>query len=343
MGRDAATLMTITVPQGVNPGQAIQVQTPAGATVQATVPAGVFAGQTFQISVPAAGTVAMVTMPGALNTQAAAPTGSGINVFASMPDIFIKQTRKGCLQEMMGCDANSEFIFGTRDHQPKAAPMGLNGPQGPPVHSIFYAVETASFFMRYFCSNMRPSTLGMFMGKDDTGAKVMSYDRPYRFAAGSCKVCCFQEMSFFDEKQQPIGMIKEPCYMCVPYHTIFDESEQPQFRVQMPTCCGGMCVDCCAEGCCNMRIPFYIYPADGDMDTEHALLGKTPKTDPKSSRNGSMYAQITKVWAGGMTELYTDSDNFEVEFPASATAKQKALLVGSVFFLNMLYFERQKQ
>jgi len=331
--------MTITVPQGVKPGQVIQVQTPGGQTVQATVPSNVAEGQTFQISVPAAGTVAMVQMPGKLRGAMAA---SGIGVFAAMPSIFMSQTRKGCLQEMMGCDANTEFLFGTRTQRPQAGPMGMNGPEGPPVHSLFYAVENASFCCRFFFSNQRTSKMDMFVGKDDSGAKIMSYDRPFRMQAAGCKFCCFQEMSFFNEKEQPIGKIMEACYLCVPYFNVTDAQEQLQYRVQMPTCAGGMCVDCFAEGCCNCRIPFYVYGPDGPMTRTHELLGKTPKSDPKGSRNGSMIAQITKVWAGFAKEMYTDSDNFDVEFPSDASPKQKALLVGSVFFLNMLFFERQK-
>jgi len=241
----------------------------------------------------------------------------------------------------MGCDANTEFIVGTRDNQPKAGPMGMNGPEGPPQNAMFYAVEDASFLCRFCFSTQRTSKLQMHMGKDDTGAKVMSYDRPYRFAPGPCKCFCFQQMDFFDEKDQPIGKVMEPFYLCVPFFNVMDEKEQVQYRVQMPTCCGGMLVDCCAEGCCNMKIPFYIYGADGDMTRTNELLGKTPKSDPKGSRNGSMIAQITKVWAGFTKELYSDADNFDVEFPATASPKQKALLVGTVFFLNMLFFERQ--
>jgi hypothetical protein len=47
----APTLMNITVPQGVIPGQLIQVQTPSGQLVSVAVPAGVAPGAMFQIQV----------------------------------------------------------------------------------------------------------------------------------------------------------------------------------------------------------------------------------------------------------------------------------------------------
>ena len=46
-------VMSVQVPQGVGPGQMIQVQTPAG-LMQVAVPQGVMPGQTFQMQVPAA-------------------------------------------------------------------------------------------------------------------------------------------------------------------------------------------------------------------------------------------------------------------------------------------------
>jgi len=348
--------MQVTVPKGFSAGQSIQVQTPAGQLLQVTIPAGVAEGQGFMISVPSTIPVATavaqepstvkVEMPqrvskGMMPPASKVAMGNGVQAFANFDDIYITQTPKGCFQEMMGCDANTEFLFGTRSKPPQSAPLGLNGPTGPPIYSLFYAIEDSSFCCRYCCSTARTSQLNMFTGIDENGSQVMSYDRPFKCYAGSCKCCCYQEMTFFDYDSQPIGSIKEQFYCCVPLFTIFDEAEQPQYRVMQPTCCGGACVDCCAEGLCNCRIPFYIYGPDGPLERTHELLGKTPSSE-KGSRNGSMISQITKIWAGTFSEVLTDADKFDVEFPAGATPKQKGLLVGSVFFLNMLFFERNK-
>ena len=35
--------------------------------------------------------------------------------FASRPTLMVKQTRKGCLQECMGCEATSEFNIATKE------------------------------------------------------------------------------------------------------------------------------------------------------------------------------------------------------------------------------------
>ena len=57
---------------------------------------------------------------------------------------------------------------------------------------------------------------------------------------------------------------------------------------------GGMCVNICAEGLCNCRIPFYIFPPDAGSTKEEKI------------------GNITKIWAGLGTEVFTDADKFEV-------------------------------
>jgi len=57
---------------------------------------------------------------------------------------------------------------------------------------------------------------------------------------------------------------------------------------------GGMCVNICAEGLCNCRIPFYIFPPDAGSTKEEKI------------------GNITKIWAGLGTEVFSDADKFEV-------------------------------
>ena len=47
--------MQVTVPEGVLPGQMVQVQAPSGQMVQVQVPAGLQPGQPLQIQMPASG------------------------------------------------------------------------------------------------------------------------------------------------------------------------------------------------------------------------------------------------------------------------------------------------
>ena len=50
--------------------------------------------------------------------------------------------------------------------------------------------------------------------------------------------------------------------------------------------------------------------------------------------------KIVKIWAGLGKELFTDADTFKVEFPPGIDAAAKARLLGTVFFINIQFFEK---
>ena len=88
--------------------------------------------------------------------------------------------------------------------------------------------------------------------------------------------------------------MEETFYCCVPQYAVKSKTGDLQYNIHMPVCCGGCCLDLCAEGCCSCRIPFYIYPP-GQHDT------------------GTQVGKIVKVWGGIAKELFTDADTFELE------------------------------
>ena len=60
----------------------------------------------------------------------------------------------------------------------------------------------------------------------------------------------------------------------------------------------------------------------------------------KISKNGDETGEIVKKWSGLGTEAFTDADNFKVRFPQGADADQKAVLLGALFLIDMVYFEK---
>jgi len=260
----------------------------------------------------------------------------GVGVLAPYHELFVSQTRRGCFQELMGCEANNEFLIATAAN---------------PQNTIMYALEEASCCMRFLCAGQRPSHMTVITGGKPASDEeflqkkgtttVMSYDRPFACPFGSCKCCCFQEMTFFDDSNQPIGSIKEDCWYCVPSMSVNDKAGTKVYGISMPRCCNGMCVNCCAEGCCNLRIPYYIFDANGYDTNVNVLFGMSPPANEKGGKNGKKYSQITKIWSGFTNEMFSDADKFEVEFPTGANPEMKAALLGSVFFLNMNFFEKQ--
>jgi hypothetical protein len=234
----------------------------------------------------------------------------GMNVLDQHPNLFVKQTRKGWLQECLGCSANTEFKIATMQN---------------PNNDVMYAIENSGCCVRFFCGIMRPFTLTVSEG-GQPGGKVHSFhERPFALPLGSCKCCCFQQVVAKDGNGAVIGSIQEDFYMCVPSFKVLSGSIPGQgvhqYNMHMPTCCGGMCVDMCSQGCCSCRLPFHIY-----------LPGK--------ENNGEQVGEIVKVWSGAKKELTSDADNFELHFPGNVDAATKTRLLSATFLINQLFFER---
>ena len=189
------------------------------------------------------------------------------------------------------------------------------------------AKEDSDFCCRMFLAPYHSFTMSVVeKGSDD---EILAVDRPFVCCA-ACSCCCFQKMKVTSGGQD-IGSIKETCYFCVPRFEVLNASQQPVYKMHQPTCVGGMCVNCCAEGnpcgpgCC--KVPFHVFPAD-----------------QKDTDNGAQHSgKILKMPRSWKSELFTDADVFEVSFPEGATSEQKGLLVGASIFLNAIFFEGENE
>jgi hypothetical protein len=52
--------------------------------------------------------------------------------------------------------------------------------------------------------------------------------------------------------------------------------------------------------------------------------------------------KITKKWSGLLKETFSDADNFGIQFPRNCDVKLKAILMGALFLIDMLYFETRR-
>jgi len=57
-------------------------------------------------------------------------------------------------------------------------------------------------------------------------------------------------------------------------------------------------------------------------------------------RNDNEVGKILKKWSGIGKEFFTDSDNFSITFPINADAEQKSILLGALFLIDLVYFEK---
>jgi len=55
---------------------------------------------------------------------------------------------------------------------------------------------------------------------------------------------------------------------------------------------------------------------------------------------GRDIGKITKKWSGLLKEAFTKADNFGVTFPAEMDLTRKSLLLGAVFLIDFVHFER---
>ena len=149
--------------------------------------------------------------------------------------------------------------------------------------------------------------------------QVASYERPFRLPLGNTKCCCYQEV-ISNGPAGPNGSVVETCWWCVPQLNVVRPDGTVEWKIAPPTCMGGMCVNICAEGLCNCRIPFYVFPPESGTTKEEKV------------------GYITKILGGSINTI--DATKFEVEFPPAATPDSKARLLGALFLINQIFFER---
>jgi len=221
--------------------------------------------------------------------------------------LILRQTRRGCFQECLGCEALTEFKYFTGSEE-----------------EVFYSLEDAGCFCRVCCTPVHPYKT--VVTEKTTKAEIITVDRPLRCCIGNCKCCCYQEATVSSGGDK-LGSVHETCWYCVPTLKVVDSGGNDLYMVYPPTCCGGCCMNCCAEGnpcgrgCC--RSSFRIYgPSDTNASSSDPYLGVILKR-PKSA----------------LTELFTDAVVLDVDYPKNATPSQKGLITGIAIFLNSVFYE----
>ncbi|GMI42608.1 hypothetical protein TrCOL_g4586 [Triparma columacea] len=229
----------------------------------------------------------------------------------------IVQTRRGWCQELMGCQARTEFKYYNSSD----------------VH-FASSLDDSSCLCRLCCAPSYPFKSTVV--EEGTNEEILTMTRPFKCPVGAMKCCCYQELTITpppdasSSSPPPIGRIVEQCWFCVPRFLVLDGSGREVYKLHQPTCLGGLCVDCCAagnpcgRGCC--KVPFAVFDA-GETGTD----GRGSKEREKG--------KILKKPRSLASELFTDADVFEVDMPKGATTEEKAMLIGATAFLNANFFE----
>ncbi|ROT79009.1 phospholipid scramblase 1 [Penaeus vannamei] len=171
------------------------------------------------------------------------------------------------------------------------------------------AVEDTDCCTRQCCGPMRSFEMQLL---DNHEQEIMHLSRPLA-CVNCCCSCCLQSLEVSAPPGNPIGSIHQEWSICTPIagkFTVRNVSGDVVLKIQGPVCAIS----------CGSDVEFKVFTAD-----ESAQIGC-----------------ITKQWRGFCAEALTDADSFGVTFPMDLEVRMKALLIGAMFLIDFMYFERKQ-
>jgi uncharacterized protein YxjI len=123
-----------------------------------------------------------------------------------------------------------------------------------------------------------------------------------------CFPCCLQSIEVSAPPGNLIGVVQQEWSLCIPIFSVKNANYETVLRIEGPFCT----ISCCGD------VDFEVTAIDGETQ-----VGK-----------------ITKQWSGLVREMFTDSDHFGVTFPIDLDVKMKAVLLGALFLIDMMFFEK---
>ncbi|XP_072899358.1 phospholipid scramblase 1-like isoform X2 [Hemitrygon akajei] len=170
---------------------------------------------------------------------------------------------------------------------------------------VYYAVEDSEFNNRICCGGCNSRFIIKIL--DDLGQTVMQLVRP--LGCGSCCCpCCFDQMEVQAPPGKAIGYIVPEWHPFIPKMSILNESRETVLKIR------GSCLAMSRPGAVN----FEVVSRD-----EATVVGK-----------------ISKQWSGLVREYLTNTDIFGIQFPVDLDVKIKAVLLGTIIFVDFMYFQQ---
>jgi len=169
---------------------------------------------------------------------------------------------------------------------------------------IYKAKEKNDCCTRNCCGSLRSFDMKI---KDNMDREVIRLIRPFRCVSCWCP-CCLQEMEVQAPPGTTIGYVKQDWHPCLPKFSIQGANKETLMKLEGP---------CFACNCC------------GDVNFE--LKGKD---------GNKTIGRISKQWSGLLKEVFTDTDNFGIQFPLDLDVKMKAVLMGACFLIDFMFFEK---
>lgn len=184
-------------------------------------------------------------------------------------------------------------------------------PQG---QLLFYAFEKTDTCMRLCCGAQRGFTIHIV---NSMNQEVLRISREFKCYAGCCWCAGFCEacshiVQISLPTSEVLGYVKQGGSCWSPYYNVLDENLSKIMEIRGPCCI--------FDGpCCPCESTFQILANDGNQ------IGK-----------------VEKIYSGFVQEMFTDADNFFIEFPPTLNIKAKSTLIGALFLIDFMYFEKQQ-
>ncbi|XP_076015689.1 phospholipid scramblase 2-like [Genypterus blacodes] len=169
---------------------------------------------------------------------------------------------------------------------------------------IYKAKEKNDCCTRNCCGSLRSFDMKI---KDNMDREVIRLIRPFRCVSCWCP-CCLQEMEIQAPPGTTVGYVKQDWNPCVPKFSIQGANKETVMKLEGP---------CFACNCCG-DVNFELTAKDG----------------------GKPIGRISKQWSGLLKEVFTDTDNFGIQFPLDMDVKMKAVLMGACFLIDFMFFEK---
>jgi len=173
--------------------------------------------------------------------------------------------------------------------------------------NIYMAKEESNCCARNMLGPIRSFDLIL---KDYAGNELIHVERPLR--CDSCLFpCCLQEIEVSSPPGNVIGKVKQKWSLLKPKFDILNDRGDVVLKIKGPFI---------TFGTCFTDVVFEVLSKDGSIE-----VGK-----------------ISKKWSDFIQEAFTDADIFAISFPVDLDVKVKATLLGALFLIDFMYFEKQQ-
>lgn len=171
---------------------------------------------------------------------------------------------------------------------------------------VYFAAEDTCCCTRNCCGNNRPFEIQIM---DNQGREVIHLSSPLR--CDTCWFpCCLKKVEVQAPPGQVIGYIKQAWSICKPKFYLQTAEEDTVLQINGPCFTCNICGD----------VEFDVTSTDGETQV----------------------GRISKQWTGLVKEMFTDADNFGVAFPMDLDVKMKATMLGAVFLIDFMFFEKEQ-